>query len=107
MLIARGFAALGRHEGRASRTPEGDFPPHMSPENRLDFIHGKAVNFFAFFVTKAVEGSFQNCKSDKIMLPDCEHYTQQRVERPQHLVPQKLSIHNANRIFHKNFLLTL
>ena len=75
---------------------------HMSPENRLDFIHGIAVNIFMSSVTKAGEGSFQNCKIYKIMLPFCEHKTQHGVERPQHLVAQKMSVHKAHRNFHKN-----
>ena len=34
-FIARGYAPLGRSEGRASRSPEGDFSPHMSLKNRI------------------------------------------------------------------------
>jgi hypothetical protein len=33
-----GFGPLGRREGRASRTPEGDFSPHMSLKNRFESI---------------------------------------------------------------------
>ena len=37
-LIAPGFARLGRRERLASREPEGDFSPHMSPKNRISIL---------------------------------------------------------------------
>ncbi|MBQ3262951.1 MAG: hypothetical protein IJH52_07235 [Oscillospiraceae bacterium] len=66
VLIARGFAALGRHEGRASRTPEGEFPTHMSPEIQFDFIHGRAVNFFASLLQKQGRGVSRTVKATKL-----------------------------------------
>ena len=43
--IAAGVARLDRREGAASAAPQGDFPPRMSPENRLDCICGiRAAN---------------------------------------------------------------
>ena len=48
--IAAGAARLGRCEGAANAAPQGDFPPHMSPENRLDRIRGlRAANSARLF----------------------------------------------------------
>jgi len=34
-LIAPGDARLGRREGSRDASPQGVFPPHMSPEKRI------------------------------------------------------------------------
>ena len=65
VFIARGDAPFGRHEGRASHAPKGDFSPHMSLKNRFGFNLPLRANSARLFLKTNLHRHMQVGKEER------------------------------------------